>query len=135
MEDALCRAIHINDISNVQLLLDQNEFDRGCINNTYATAAYLGYTGIVKLLLDRGADIESCDKHGVSALIWAVRCRNLETVKLLLDRGVNIEYASADVYDLALELQHYSIARLIFLEKLERNKDRVGGSTKSAAKR
>jgi len=50
-------------------------------------AAASGYTDLVTLLLDAGADAARQDAHGDTALMAAVRIGSMETVKLLLARG------------------------------------------------
>src|SRR5689334_23269601 len=50
-------------------------------------AARKGQTRQVAALLDRGAPIESADKDGRTALLYAAQRGHAETVKLLLDRG------------------------------------------------
>jgi len=44
----------------------------------------------VKLLLDRGADVNERDQVGTTALFWAAHRRNLPMVRLLLDRGARV---------------------------------------------
>jgi ankyrin repeat protein len=59
------------------------------------TASRTGKTDAVKLLLDRGADInakESVREH--TALMWAVLENHPDAVKLLLERGANINAQS-----------------------------------------
>ena len=48
------------------------------------------HTKIVKLLLERGADINKRDIYGVTALIWAAHFGHSETVATLLDRGADL---------------------------------------------
>ena len=48
------------------------------------------YTEIVRLLLQRGADINAQDEFGRSALMIAADAGYLETVKLLLDWEANV---------------------------------------------
>jgi ankyrin repeat protein len=50
----------------------------------------MGYLPIVKLLLDRGANINARTNHRHTALTLASIGGYLSTVKLLLDRGANI---------------------------------------------
>ncbi|PQE14555.1 ankyrin repeat protein [Rutstroemia sp. NJR-2017a WRK4] len=59
---------------------------------TILIAAYSGLEGIVKLLLAKGADIESKDdRRGHTPLIWACRKGYENIVKLLIEKGANIE--------------------------------------------
>jgi ankyrin repeat protein len=50
-------------------------------------AAAKGYTDVVKLLLERGANIEAMDNHGNTALFSAAALGRTEVVKLLLEKG------------------------------------------------
>jgi ankyrin repeat protein len=45
-----------------------------------------GHEAIVKLLLDKNADVESKDIKDRTPLSWAVECGHEAVVKLLLDR-------------------------------------------------
>ncbi|KAH8694900.1 hypothetical protein BGW36DRAFT_452665, partial [Talaromyces proteolyticus] len=55
-------------------------------------AAENGHEKVVKLLLDKGADIESKDNYyGLSLLSWAAKNGHKKVVKLLLDKGADIE--------------------------------------------
>lgn len=54
-------------------------------------AAHEGMTEMVRLLLDRGADLEIEDSIGGTALHWASARNQLETVKFLLSRRAEIE--------------------------------------------
>ena len=44
----------------------------------------------MKILLENGADINSQDENGFSALIMATNKNNLDMVKFLLENGANI---------------------------------------------
>ena len=52
-------------------------------------AAERGYTDIIKVLLDRGADLNFRDKQGKSALHMAIASDQYATVKYLLAAGAN----------------------------------------------
>ena len=52
----------------------------------------MGTWDAVRMLIEKGANLESKDQNGRTALILgAVRSQNLEAVKLLLEKGANIE--------------------------------------------
>ena len=50
-------------------------------------AAYTGDTAYVQSLLDDGANVNTQDKDGYTALIMASSKGHTDTVKVLLDRG------------------------------------------------
>lgn len=52
-------------------------------------AASDGYTKIVKLLLDNGADIDQVDSGGATSLFTAAQFGHLDTVKYLLEHGAD----------------------------------------------
>ncbi|KAH7115490.1 hypothetical protein B0J13DRAFT_653898 [Dactylonectria estremocensis] len=53
--------------------------------------SYYGHRAIVKLLLEKGADIEAKDSFGRTPLWWAAANGHEAIVKLLLEKGANIE--------------------------------------------
>ncbi|OAP64317.1 hypothetical protein AYL99_00289 [Fonsecaea erecta] len=55
-------------------------------------ASYFGLAGLVELLLEKGAALESRDsRFDRTPLFWAVRNRHEAVVKLLLDRGAEVD--------------------------------------------
>lgn len=54
-------------------------------------AAYHGYTGIIKLLLDRGASIDAPGMDDKSALAWAAQRDRREAMEILLSRGASLD--------------------------------------------
>uniref|UniRef100_A0AC35TW30 ANK_REP_REGION domain-containing protein n=1 Tax=Rhabditophanes sp. KR3021 TaxID=114890 RepID=A0AC35TW30_9BILA len=50
-----------------------------------------GYQEIVKLLLENGAAVNSCDKFGSTSLIWASRKGYLNIVEILLNDGCEVD--------------------------------------------
>lgn len=59
--------------------------------------AYTGNTAAVKVLLDRGANVNTQQFRGQSALMWAASGGHTEAVKLLLARGADVNQAGADL--------------------------------------
>ena len=53
------------------------------------TAARVGFTDAIDLLLQFGAKVDASNKMGETALILAVQQRQLDAVKLLLAKGAN----------------------------------------------
>ncbi len=68
---------------------DPNTRDPQSGSTLLATAALMGYTKIVALLLERGADVNARSRDGGTALHAAAFLGRAETVKLLLEKGAN----------------------------------------------
>ena len=56
-----------------------------------AWAARYGQVEVVRLLLDKGANVNTRDKHKSTPLQNAVQSGNLETMRLLLDKSENVD--------------------------------------------
>jgi uncharacterized protein (DUF1778 family) len=54
-------------------------------------AVWNGHEAIVRLLLEKGADVEAKDEHGQTLLSWATSNNHNATILLLLEKGVNVE--------------------------------------------
>ncbi len=84
----------------MKLLLDRGAQDRSFRPKTARQLCIApqtsGHDITVKLLLDRGAQIEASNKDGLTALHWASSNGHDATVKLLLDRGAQIEASNKD---------------------------------------
>ena len=88
---ALNKAALKGDLAKVQALIgpkvDINEKSDSIRVTPLITAAENGHTEIVKLLLDNGAEVDSRDKYGRSALMRAAWYSHDAVVEILLDRG------------------------------------------------
>jgi ankyrin repeat protein len=61
------------------------------------TAARAGSAEVVRMLLDRGADVNAREKYkGQTALMWAAAERHPDVVRLLIDRGADWKVRSFD---------------------------------------
>ncbi|XP_067653717.1 ankyrin repeat, PH and SEC7 domain containing protein secG-like [Haliotis asinina] len=80
------------DLETVQLILSQNVTDINIRGNGSRTplmeAAFWGESDVVKLLMDRGANMSLVDKFGNNVLHHACIGGDLETVKLILSQNV-----------------------------------------------
>ena len=96
----LFETIHNNNIDNIRQLLKQNDLvnERRHGDNWTALmlAAQYGHTETVKLLLDRGADVNTKTNYGNTALIKAAFYGLTEAATLLLDRGADIHATDND---------------------------------------
>ena len=59
-------------------------------------AAYQGHEGVVRLLLDRRANVDIESRHGSTALMKAAACGHEGVVRLLLDRRANVDIQDGD---------------------------------------
>lgn len=87
------------DVEKVRLLLEHCRDQRACVNKAtpqgrtplMVAAATTDAFESVKLLLDKGADVNAQDRQGHTALTTAAKVNNERAVKLLLERGANID--------------------------------------------
>jgi len=110
----------IEHIAVVQLLLETGKADMNSKDYDSRTlllwAAEKGHEAVVKLLLERGAQIESMDVDRRTPLSWAAEKGHETVVKLLLERGAQIE--SRDLYNKtplswAAEKGHETVVKLL----------------------
>jgi hypothetical protein len=95
---ALHSAARTGNLMEAQRLLDAGaSTEERCSPNAYSTdfplaaAAYNGHEEVVRLLLDRGADINARNPAGVTAIMFAATESKLRVVNLLLERGADIK--------------------------------------------
>ncbi len=86
-------AAFIGDLETIKQGLaddaDPNMQDPQSGSTLLATAALMGHTKVVALLLEHGADVNARSKDGGTALHAAAFLGRTETVKLLLDKGAD----------------------------------------------
>jgi hypothetical protein len=91
----LMRAAREGDISKVQELLNKghnvNEQQKRSQATPLVFAASAGKTGIVKLLLDHGANPNLCSWDNVCPIWWATKSGSYDTVRLLIKSGANVK--------------------------------------------
>ncbi len=103
-EKALNDAATSGDIALVNSLLDQGADIDGRYNDGTALimAALMGWPDTVKVLLERGADVDTVDSIGLTALIWAIEFSleagdtegGLAAIRLLLEYGADANHAT-----------------------------------------
>ena len=89
----LSGAVFIGDLAAVKQALtddaDPNAKDPQSGSTMLATAALMGHTEIVALLLEHGADVNAKSRDGGTALHAAAFLGRVETVKFLLEKGAD----------------------------------------------
>jgi ankyrin repeat protein len=83
----------IPDLEKVQLLLARGANVNARSENErtplLVAAAFPGTVNLLKLLLDRGADLRAQDRGGATALSLAVRSADVEVVRFLVEKGLD----------------------------------------------
>ena len=91
--ESLLEAVKSGDLDLVQQLADAGEvqIDATAVDGQTALelATVSGHIGIVKVLLEHGADVETADSQGKRPLFTAIQNRNLELAKLLLQHNAS----------------------------------------------
>jgi len=62
-------------------------------------ASHNGYTEIVKVLIDSGAEINASINDGQTSLTWASRMGNLDAVKVLVENGASAASVLSTLYE------------------------------------
>lgn len=113
--DELLVAILANDISQVKFILDKNSKLYEQSNYLLSRAIRKKNIDIIKLLIQRGADINYKDESGVYPIHLAILWQELEIVKLLINHGADINVQD----DKGLTPLHFAILRCQFRGKEE----------------
>lgn len=64
------------------------------LSKALLVAVQEGHLGVVELLLEHGADINSIDDRGYGPLEYALRWNRLDVARLLLTRGADVPHHS-----------------------------------------
>lgn len=91
---SLYAAAERGDVAKVAALLDEgvdpNEGEGDDGTTALTVAAFLGHVGVVRLLLDRGADVDRPNKHGSRPLAAAARNAKAQVITMLLRAGASL---------------------------------------------
>lgn len=121
--DMFARAVIAGNVADVRRLLDD---DGGLIDLPVASlgfcsplliAAKDGRIDLVKLLIERGANINVTDEKAMTPLMLAARHGHVGTVKLLLDKGANRslkDQQGQTALGFALDAGHQSVVELLW---------------------
>ncbi|KAF8538734.1 ankyrin repeat protein, partial [Trichophaea hybrida] len=78
-------------------------------------AAQWHQTSVVKLLLERGANIEARDSHRRTALYYAMHYRNEEATRMLLEHGADPNAVDSQSMSILHRAAHDGIPNIISL--------------------
>ncbi|EQC30513.1 TKL protein kinase [Saprolegnia diclina VS20] len=96
-ERELLRAARAGDVAAVASLLDDG-VDANCSDGVYTPlrfAACFDQMDVIRLLIDRGANMEACTAKGESLLLCAAQSNQLELVAFLLEKNANLDATDA----------------------------------------
>lgn len=135
----LIEAVKENNFDLVKKLLLQEYQNNNLVNeertkagfSALHIAAYYGFTSILKLLLDSGADPNLPDANGTNALYIAAQKGHLEAVRILLAAGATnqlIEGGFTPLY-IASQEGHPEIVKLLLETGAEVNQENQNGAT------
>jgi len=92
-------------------------------NSPFLLAAYRGNNEVATLLIEKGADLNSCYSEG-SALYALIYKNNIDLLKILLKKGVNVndtcqfEQLGYPIH-FAMILKRYDVISLILKQKID----------------
>jgi hypothetical protein len=86
-------------------------------NKVLRISAHRGHEAVVRLLVEKGADVEAKNKDGWTALYWAVRYGNAAMVRLLLENGAEVDtkdnYGRTALYRAVMEENEAVVQMLV----------------------
>lgn len=82
------------------------------------------YMPMVKLLVEKGADVNAQASSGATPLFWAVMREQKDEVQYLVDHGANVNAATAygdTILDMVLHLQYTSMLPILLAKNVDVN--------------
>ena len=123
-------AITNNHVDIVSLLLDKSEAPKDSV--LIHAAVISGHCEMVRLFLNKGANIDYQDNDGSTPLVLAIKMGHIEIVELLLDSGANSKVRSFDgsvSIHTAAKLGHYDVLQVLLKFKPNLDIQDYKGST------
>ena len=90
--------------------------DQSSLTSALIAACKAGCTRAARLLVSKGADVNTCDAHGDSPLFAAIEERSSQLVTLLLEAGADPNTANNEhetALHLACDREHFEIASML----------------------
>jgi ankyrin repeat protein len=86
----------------------------------FQTAINNGYLGVIKVFLEKGADVKADDNDGRTPLYWAAIYGKLDVVKYLVEKGADVKaankYGNTPLHK-AAEKGHWDVVKYLVEEK------------------
>ncbi|XP_031630464.1 myotrophin [Contarinia nasturtii] len=99
IDDSIIWAIKNGDLDQVKELIEQNGFN---VNQQITTrapihyAADYGQSDVLRYLINKGADVNTRDKHGITPILAATWEGHTNCVRILLENGADKSITTPD---------------------------------------
>lgn len=115
-DNLIIAAIKYNNEEIVQFLLKNNyylgQIHNGCKNDGITPLEYSIYKKhykIVKLIVDKGANINYPDKYGIRPIEYAMQIQNIQICKYLYEKGALIDQKDIDNFEYAINKKQQAL--------------------------